>query len=112
MAKSYKIVGQAAPAATTDTVLYTVQEGTQFVAASISVVNRSSTGSPVAIRIAMVPQGETLAEKHYLEYDMLVDVRESKRIPINIGLDAGTKVHVYASASTVSFTLGGAEITS
>ena len=109
MAKSYKIVGQAAPAANTDTVLYTVVANKEFVAANLSVVNRSSTAA-VAIRVALVPSGETLGNQHYIEYDLLLDVRESKRIPINIGMDQGTKVYIRSSTANVSFTLGGAVI--
>lgn len=111
MAKSYQIVGQSAPAANSDVTLYEVPANTQFVAASVSVVNRSSTGSPVAIRLALVPSGQTLGNQHYVEYDKLLDIREGVRIPINIGMGAGTKVIVRATAATVSFTLGGALLT-
>ena len=110
MAKVYKIVGQAAPAANTDTILYTVESNKQFVAANLSAVNRASTGAPVAIRVALVPSGQTLGDQHYIEYDTLLDVREGRRISINIGMDQGTRVYVRCSAATVSFTLGGAVI--
>ena len=109
MAKSYKIVGQAAPVADTDTVLYTVAALKEFVAAGLTAVNRSPTAA-VSIRIALVPSGEVLGNQHYIEYDMLLDGRESKRIPINIGMDQGTKVYVRSSTAYVSFTLGGAVI--
>ena len=110
MSKVYKIAGQASPAANTDTVLFTVPTGKEFVAAVLAVVNRATTGAAVDVRVAIVPSGETLSDIHYIEYGLLLDIREGKRIGINLGMDAGTRVYVRASAATTSFTLGGVVI--
>lgn len=110
MSKVYKIAGQASPAANTDTVLFTVPTGKEFVAATLAVVNRATTGAPIDVRVAIVPSGETLSDKHYIEYGLLLDIREGKRIGINLGMDAGTRVYVHSSSANASFTLGGVVI--
>jgi hypothetical protein len=71
MPKNYKILGQAAPAATTDTDLYTVPSATQAVVSSIVVSNRSN--SQATYRIALRPAGATIENKNYIAYDVVVD---------------------------------------
>jgi len=110
MALSYKIAGQSAPAIDTDTTIYTVPAATQFVGSTISVCNRDAAGSPVAFRVAVVPSAETLATKHYLIYDELIDVRSSRRFTLGITLATGDKVIVRTDTANLSFTLFGSEI--
>jgi hypothetical protein len=50
MPNTYKILGQAAPAATTETTLYSVPAATQAVISTITVANR--TASSVTFRIS------------------------------------------------------------
>lgn len=109
MAKVYKIAGQSTPEGTVDTIIYTVPSGKEFVASNMSITNRS-TNLSASFRIALVPQGESLGNKHYIEYDAFIDCRESKRVPINLGMDEGTKVYIRTNLSNLSFTLGGVEI--
>lgn len=111
MSKNYQIAGQAAPAADIDTLVYTVPVSSNFVASSILVCNRSISGSPASFRVAVVPSGETLADKHYVAYERLIDIRGTVTVSLNIGLDESSKVYVRASSANLSFTLGGVVIT-
>jgi len=51
MANAYKVLGQVAPAATTDTTLYTVPAATEAVISTIVVANRSATARTYDIAI-------------------------------------------------------------
>ncbi len=108
MPSVHKIAGQAAPVADTNTDLYTVPGSTQFISSTLAFVNRD-TEEAASIRIAVVPNGETLSNEHYLEYGALLDARESRRITIGMTLSAGDKVIVRSDTADTSFTLFGVE---
>jgi len=108
MAKAYKVVGQSAPAANTDTTLYTVPANTSFVGSSLMFCNRSSTAHST-LRIAVIPSGETLDNKHYISYDEILDIRERKSMVVGFSLAAGDKIVVRGSTANLSFTLFGVE---
>lgn len=110
MPNSYKVAGQAAPAANTDTTLYTVPALAQFVSSSIVICNRNTAGVNSKFRIAVVPSGQTLANQHYLYYDQFVQDRETITKVIGISLAAGDKVVVRGDSADLSFTLFGSEI--
>jgi glucose-6-phosphate dehydrogenase assembly protein OpcA len=109
MATTYKVLGQVAPGATTDTTLYTVPSATQAVISTIVVANRSS--SATAYRIAIRPAGATLANEHYIAYDVTVDIADATTITIGITLNATDVITVYAASADLSFSLFGSEIT-
>lgn len=112
MDRNYKILGQAAPAATTDTVLYTVPAGKYAVVSVLSVLNRDQTSDPATYRVAVVPSGQVLGNLHYIRFDDFIDVRENKMLPVvGLSLAAGDTVHVYASTANLSYTLSGIEST-
>jgi len=56
MANAYKVLGQVAPAATTDTTLYTVPAATEAVISTIVVANRSATARTYDIAISQTVQ--------------------------------------------------------
>lgn len=109
MPKNYKILGQAAPAATTDTDLYTVPSATQAVVSSIVVSNRSN--SQATYRIALRPAGATIENKNYIAYDVVVDASDSTTLTLGITLAATDVITVYASTENLSFNALGSEIT-
>lgn len=113
MAKVYKTLGQAAPAANTATTLYTVPSSpsTQSVISTLSVVNRDSAGVVGSFSIQVVPSGETAAAKHYIEYLRPIAARTSKRLTIGITLRSGDKIVVTPTTANLSFSLFGGEIT-
>lgn len=108
MATTYKVLGQSAPSATTNTDIYTVPSGTQAVISTVSVCNRTS--GELMFRIAVRPNGETLATKHYIAYDSKVSGQDSLFITVGITADAGDVVTVYGSTADISFNVYGSEI--
>jgi glucose-6-phosphate dehydrogenase assembly protein OpcA len=109
MPKNYKILGQSAPAATTNVDVYTVPANTQAVVSTIVVANRAATSA--IYRIGLRPAGETLANKHYIAYDVTVGASDSTTLTLGIALSAGDVVTVYGSTENLSFNLLGSEIT-
>jgi hypothetical protein len=95
------ILGQAAPAALTNTVVYTVPAATVSVV-TISIAN--TTASPIAVRLAAASSGTPTASE-YIEYDTVIPangVLERAGIVMNtteavvvFGSAAGLAVSVY-----------------
>jgi hypothetical protein len=108
MAKNYKIIAQNSPAATTDTTLYTVPSDTEIVISSITICNRAATAA--TYRIAMRPNGETLADKHYIAYNANVPSNDTIALTLGLTADAADVITVYASSASVSFGVFGSEI--
>jgi hypothetical protein len=109
MATTYKVLGQNAPSATTATTLYTVPSATSAVISTLMVANRDS--STATYRIAIRPGGASLANQHYLAYDVAVGASDSTTLTLGITLAATDVVTVYASSANLSFNLFGSEIT-
>jgi len=108
MATSYKVLGQVAPSATTATTAYTVPSATETVVSTIAVCNRGTSSG--TYRIAIRPDGATLANEHYIAYDTAITANNSTMITIGITLNAADVVTVYASSANFSFSLFGSEI--
>lgn len=108
MATTYKVLGQSNPSATTATTLYTVPSSTKAVVSTITVCNQSA--SSATFRIAVRPDAESLAAKHYVAYDSTVAANDTTALTLGITLDAADVITVYASTSTVSFNAFGSEI--
>jgi hypothetical protein len=98
------ILGQAAPAALTNTVVYTVPAATVTVA-TISITN--TTVSPIAVRLAAASSGTpTISE--YIEYDTVIaanGVLERSGIVMN----ATEAVVVFGSAAGLAVSVYGYE---
>ena len=109
MAVEYKILGQAAPAAETSTDLYTVPSSTQALVSTLVICNQAA--SAASFRVATVPSGETLAAKHYTNYDVALAANDSINLTLGMSLGAGDVLKVYGSSSTISYTAFGSEIT-
>jgi len=109
MANAYKVLGQVAPAATTDTTLYTVPSATETVISTIVVANRSATAR--TYNIAIRPDGDTLANEHYIAKNVTVGASDSTTITLGLTLNAADVVTVQASTSDLSFNIFGSEIT-
>lgn len=108
MATTYKVLGQVNPSATTATTLYTVPSATQAVVSTISVCNL--TAGEIAFRIAIRPNGEALASKHYIAYDSKVAGNDTTFITVGPTLGAADVITVYAASANVSFSVFGSEI--
>ena len=107
MPTAYKVLGQANPSATTATTLYTVPSSTETVVSTIVVTNQTTAGT---YRLAIRPDGESLAAKHYLAYDVALAANETHTYTIGATLNAADVITVYASSTGQSFNAFGSEI--
>jgi glucose-6-phosphate dehydrogenase assembly protein OpcA len=105
----YKVLGQLAPSATTATTLYTVPSATSAVVSTIVVANRAATSA--TYRIAIRPAGVTLANQHYIAYDVALSGADSITLTIGITLAENDVITVYASTTNLSFSVFGGEVT-
>jgi hypothetical protein len=108
MATSYKVLGQSAPSADTDTNIYTVPAATQAICSTLVVCNTSQTTTKY--NIAIRPAGETLAQKHYISYQSEAPAQSSTYITIGASLSATDVVTIRSNSSGLSFTIFGSEI--
>ena len=108
MATTYKVLGQANPAATTPTTAYTVASSTEAVISTITAANLGA--APATYRIAVRPNGATLENKHYIVYDSSLAPQSTDTLTLGITLDAADVVTVYSSTATLAFNLFGSEI--
>lgn len=108
MPTTYKVLGQVNPSASTATTAYTVPSATQTVISTITVTNIGP--APATYRIAIRPDGATLANQHYIVYDSSVAPQSTDTLTLGITLDATDIVTVLASTATMAFNLFGSEI--
>ena len=108
MATRYKVLGQVAPSATTATNLYTVPSLKEAVISTLVVANRGE--SAASFRIMIRPAGESLANKHYIAYDVAVGLLDSTTLTLGITLTATDVLEVYASSANLTFSAFGSEI--
>jgi len=105
---TYKVLGQSAPSATTDTDVYTVPSATEAVISTIVIANRSA--SDATYRIAVRPDGATIANEHYVAYDITVGASDSTALTLGITMNAADVLTVQASTADLSFSVFGSEI--
>jgi hypothetical protein len=72
------------------------------------VCNRSA--SAATYRIAIRPDGATLANQHYIAYGTTVPANDTIALTFGITLGDTDVVTVYASSADLSFSLFGSEI--
>lgn len=109
MPTAYKVLAQSAPSATTATNIYTVPSATSAVVSTIVVANRSTTTA--TYRIAIRPGGATLANQHYIAYDVTVGLSDSTTLTLGLTLATTDVITVYASNANLTFSVFGSEIT-
>lgn len=109
MPTNYKVLGQVAPGATTATSLYTVPAATEAIISTIVVANRTTTAA--TYRIAIRPNGATLANEHYIAFDVTVGASDSTTLTLGLTLDAADVLTVFASSANLTFSAFGSEVT-
>lgn len=105
-----KILGQANPAATTVTTLYTVPASKEAVISTISVANLTSTAA--TFRLILQPSADvsaTILNKQYLGYDITVGASDSTVITIGVTMATGDVIKVYGSTANIAFQAFGDE---
>lgn len=108
MTITYKVLGQSNPAATTNTTLYTVPADTSTVISTLNICNLSTTAA--TFRFAVRPLGATIANQHFISFDTQVPANDSIAYTIGITLAATDVITIYASSSTLAFSLFGSEM--
>jgi hypothetical protein len=108
MATEYKILGQTGPAATSNTDVYTVPSSKYAVVSTLTVANRAT--SSATYRIAIRPNGATIANEHYIAYDATVPANDTIALTLGLTADAADVFTVYASTADLSFGVFGSEI--
>lgn len=110
MATAYKILGQLAPDNTTDDQdLYTVPSATEAVVSTIVVANRTATAR--TFRISIRPTATSIANQHWIAYDVPIAANDSTTLTLGVTLGAADRIGVRSSASDdLSFHVFGTEI--
>lgn len=108
MATVYKVLGQSAPSATTNTTVYTVPSATEAVISTITVANRGTAAA--SYRIAVRPDGAALQNEHYIAYDVAINANDTAPLTLGVTMNAADVLAVYASSANLSFGVFGSEI--
>lgn len=108
MATTYKVLGQSNPSATTLTTLYTVPSSTSTVVSTITIANLANSSG--TFRVAVRPAGESIANKHYIAYDVTIAALDTLTLTLGVTLATTDVISVYASSSTMAFAAYGSEI--
>jgi hypothetical protein len=106
---TYKVLGQVATAATTETDLYTVPAATQTVISTVTITNRS-TSAAATYRVSVSVAGAATATKDYIIYDSNMPAAGFATLTLGITLGATDKIRVYASNANLSFSAFGSEL--
>ena len=102
-----KVLGQSNPSATTLTTLYTVPSAKEAVVSTLSVANLTATAA--TFRIAVRPAGASIANQHYIGYDITVGASDSTLITVGLTLATTDVLSVYASTANLAFQAFGDE---
>lgn len=109
MATTYKILAQAAPAATTPTLLYgPVPASVSTVISTIAICNRGVTA--LFYRVSLRKAGEADAPKQYLVYDASLGANSTATYTLGVTLGAADSIFVQATSANATFQAFGSEI--
>lgn len=108
MANALKILGQLNPTANTLSTVYTVPASNSAVISTVVVCNQGANSS--SFRLAVIPSGNTILGKHYLNYDTPIPGNDSIAITIGVTLAANDSISANALTSGISFNIFGSEI--
>lgn len=110
MANAYKVLGQANLTTTSDTDIYTVPSATESVLSTVIIANIGTVAT--TFNLAIRPNGDTLANKHYIAKGVPIAASDSTTLTLGMTLDAADVVTAAAgTANALSFNIFGTEIT-
>lgn len=87
--------------------LYTVPAGKSTVISTVTATNASASAQ--TYRIAVVPNGETLAAKHWIVFDGALPAFSTDAVTIGMTLAAGDSIVVSSDVTSTQFTAFGSE---
>jgi hypothetical protein len=109
MATTYKVLGQAAPANTSNADLYTVPADTQAVVSTLQVAN--VTAEEATCRIYVRISGAAAANSNAVAFDLSVPAQSVVALTTGMTLGATDVITVRSSVSNaLTFSLFGSEI--
>ena len=108
MPTTYKVLGQSAPAATTQANLYTVPAATSTIVSTVTVANRAASAGTYRIYVRVA--GASAANAQYLIYDASLSANSTDTMTLGITLAATDVLSVYASTADFSFNAFGTEL--
>jgi len=108
MAKIIKVLGQVAPAATTNTNLYEVPADTSAVVSTLVVANRGAVAATMLIWVRVA--GAVVEDKQQIMPSVPVAANDSTTLTLGITLGATDIITVYAENADFSVNLFGSEI--
>ena len=108
MTIAYKILGQVAPAITTEADLYTCPTGSAVIS-TLMICNTNALQQ--TFRVSISAGGGATATKDYIYKDILIAGNDTFAATLGITLSTGDKIRVYASAANIAFSCYGQEIT-
>lgn len=108
MPTNYKVLGQAAPNATTNTDVYTVPSATEAIISTMTVANRGTAAA--TYRIAVRPGGASISNVHYIAYDADIGGNDTVALTLGLTADAADVFTVYASNADLTFGIFGSEL--
>jgi hypothetical protein len=108
MGITYKVLGQVSLTADTANTVYTVPSLTSTVLSTVTVCNRSA--NTATFRLAVRPAGETIANKHYVNYDTPVPGNDTIALTLGITMAATDVLTASANTYNVSINAFGSEI--
>lgn len=108
MATTYKILGQSAPAATTEVDLYTVPAATSAIVSTVTACNRGTAAG--TYRIYVSPAGAATTNANYLVYDATLAANATVTLTLGITLATTDELRVYASSADFTFNAFGSQV--
>lgn len=109
MAETFKILGQAALAATTLTDVYTVPAATSASISSVIVCNRGATATTFRISLAIAGAGDATAQ--YLYFDTPIEANDTFIATIGVTLATTDVLRAFAGNTSLSVNVVGVQIT-
>ncbi len=109
MATSYKILGQAEPADTSNADLYTVPASTEAIISTLVVSN--STAIDASFRIFVREAGATAATSNAIAYDTIIGANTQVAFTLGLTLSATDIITVRSSTgNALAFSAFGSEL--
>ena len=110
MAEAYSVLGQAHLTTTSDTDILTVASATEVVVSTLVVANIGTVAT--TFNLAIRPDAETLANKHYIAKGVPIAASDSTTLTLGMTLNASDVITAAAgTANALSFNIFGTEIT-
>jgi hypothetical protein len=104
---TYAVLGQTVGTPALQS-LYTAGASEQAVISTITIANRGTAAD--TYRIAVRPDGESIANQHYIAYDASCPGNDTIALTLGITLNGNDVVSVYSGTTNLTFNAFGAEI--